>query len=1296
MAVSWTPEQSDAINVKNRAAVVSAAAGSGKTAVLVEKLLRILSDRDEPVSADRIVVVTFTNDAAAQMKQRLCAKLAEAAEKDPENDWLVSQQSLIPSAKISTIHSFCFDMIRGNAALIGADAGFRVLDQSEDDAISAQAAENVFDEWFSSRADDMKRLTEFFCPDSRNEDKLASMIPPLRKKFLALPFPERHMEDIAAAYEHTAALLEKVCEDESDISAKSSLLSDPLISYYIKSGSAKLNKYIDAAEEASEKLIAEYTGIISEIELHSQSSETAYKDTTDNIQKARDIITALEADSAKAEYIRRKLMSDDFFLFSGNAFAPEKFTLSKAFKYKVKYSGSSKAEVVKPDVNADLIDTEKGKRKAALDGIKKLLGIYTFSDLLSDYTLHGQVCRLLFALIRDIFAEEKRIRSEKNALSFSDAEQLAVELLCTRDDDGNISPTPLAKELSDYYSIVMIDEFQDSTAVQELIFRMLSKGGSADAPGTNFFAVGDVKQSIYRFRCSDPTIFLANIRESVDFSDDGSTERARIYLNRNFRSSHGVVEFVNAVFGAIMSEENGSVVYDDTAMLIEGAAIGDIYGPTEIITLPPSVTPEEKTEEESSDDDEASDEEDEKLSSVDIIEAKCTAVRIKSLLENEHITENGEERPVRPSDICILMRGVKKAGIYVSCLEELGISVQGPAEESYLGSREISVLINLLRCIDNCTLDVPMTSVLMSPMFMFTAEDMARLRVRRTSSVYNDLLLSASGRKDVPEALKKRCAKFLETFGRLREYAAVHTAAELIEFIYSRTDFMAVISVYKDSAKKKANLRLLPIYAEKFDKNGSGGLSGFLRFIDSMLRNKKDFEAASAVSSVSDSVSVKTIHKSKGLEYPFVFLCRSFVKFNLRDTNGKTVFSPFPDGSGSSVGFRITDSGKYAVYESFPREVLSEMLKKSQRDEEMMLLYVALTRAKYKLFITRRSDDEPISSKKTVGDRRAELAALIKHNGDKYDCRDAVGECMNMEQWLDTALSLFENGDTENEKRLGECRVIFTDGRLSETTGKTDDIIVKAQPDESLAQRLRKNLVDNYDRTLSVTASKLTVSELAKKHEPKLRRFFGEEVRERKTRKAAAGISAAERGTAVHGFMQFCNIKKLSETPHEQRSEAIAAEAKRLCSLGHLTAKQAECAAPDIIGKFLDSDLCGRIIRSGNVMREKKFLVKIADMCIDKEILDNSGLMVYNETEGMLQGVADLVFEENGSLVLADYKTDRYVSPEELKERYSMQLYLYAKALSLIFGKPVTEAYLYSFELGTAVKTELSPDKIII
>ena len=1300
MAPNWTPEQCAAINVRNRAAVVSAAAGSGKTAVLVEKLLRILSDRNDPVSADRIVVVTFTNDAAAQMKQRLCAKLAEAAEQDPENDWLVSQQSLIPSAKISTIHSFCFDLIRGNSALIDVDSGFRVLDQSEDDAISAQAAENVFDRWFSEHSEDMKRLTDFFCPDSRNDERLAAVIPPLRSKLLALPFPEDKMNGIAAAYEHTSETLEKCCSEGVSEELKNELLSDPLISYYLKNAKTKLAKALESLERAADMLISEYEKIISEISLKtSGSEEKPYADTLSSLEKAKGIITVLEGEKNSAAVMGMKLEADLFFPFSGESLCvTPRLTLSKSFKFKVKPAGAKKAESYTVAPSQEVLDKGKMLRAQSLDAVKKLSGRYTLSDLFYDFTRHGEICRLLFSLMSDIFAEEKRLRSEKNALNFSDAEQLAVELLCSRDENGNISPTPLAKELSDYFHIVMIDEFQDSTAVQELIFRMLSKGGSADAPGTNFFAVGDVKQSIYRFRCSDPTIFLANIRESVDYADDGSTDRARIYLNRNFRSSHGVVEFVNAVFSSIMSEENGSVLYDDTAKLIEGAGIGDIYGPTEIITLPPSVSEEEDEEEDSDNDENAAlTEDDGGLSSLDIIEAKCTAVRIKELLDNEKIEENGETRPVRPSDICILMRGVKKAGIYVSCLEELGISVQGPAEESYLGSREISVLINLLRCIDNCTLDVPMTSVLMSPMFMFTAEDMARLRVKRSSSVYNDILLSSMGKKNVPEKLKRQCENFLEVFGRLREYAAVHTAAELIEFIYSRTDFMAVVSVYKDSAKKKANLRLLPIYAEKFDKNGSGGLSGFLRFIDSMLRNKKDFQSASAVSSISDSVSIKTIHKSKGLEYPFVFLCRSFVKFNLRDTSGKIVFSPFPDGSGSSVGFRITDGAKYAVYESFPREVLSEMLKKSQRDEEMMLLYVALTRAKYKLFITRRNDSEPISSKRTVGDRRSELAELIVKTETGFDCREAAGECMCMEQWLDVALSLFDSDENISEKQLGECKVMFTSGKISEErVSEEETASPAAQPDESRAKLLRENLVCDYDNTLSVTASKLTVSEIAKKHEPKLRRFFGETARKKAEKKALTGISAADRGTAVHEFMQYCDIGKLAAVSQEERDKAISEEAAHLCRTGHLTDIQAKCADPEMIGAFLDSDLCGRLVRSENVMRERKFLVKIADLCIDEEILDNSGLRVYNNTEGMLQGVADLLFEEDGRLILIDYKTDRYITPEQLKARYSMQLYLYAKALSLILGKPVSEAYLYSFELGTAVRTELSPENIII
>ena len=418
------------------------------------------------------------------------------------------------------------------------------------------------------------------------------------------------------------------------------------------------------------------------------------------------------------------------------------------------------------------------------------------------------------------------------------------------------------------------------------------------------------------------------------------------------------------------------------------------------------------------------------------------------------------------------------------------------------------------------------------------------------------------------------------------------------------------------------------------------------------------------------------------------------MRFNLKDTCKHIVFSSFPDGGGSSVGFRMTDSSKYAVYESFPREVLASMLRKSQRDEEMMLLYVALTRAKYRLFITRRNDSEPVSSKVTVGDKRAELASLIE-NGD---CTAAVSEGMNMESWLDIALSLFDETDDDAVKALGDCYVRFTDGRLNddESVSEAQSDESEAVPDEEKARIFNENISDSYDYTQSVTASKLTVSEIAKKHEPKLYKVFAQKPAAKKASGKKAPLSAAERGTAVHAFMQLCDLKKLCAVSPESRSEAIAAEAQRLVRCGHITEIQSRCADPEIIGKFLDSELCKRIIRSDNVMKEKKFLIKISDLCIDKEILDNSCLKDYNNTEGMLQGVADLVFEENGSLVLVDYKTDRNVTPQLLRERYSFQLYLYARAVSLIFGKPVSQAYLYSFDMGEVIETSLSPEDVTL
>ncbi len=1209
MPVSWTKEQLDAINAKNKAVIVSAAAGSGKTAVLVEKLLRLLSDRENPVSADTVAVVTFTNDAAAQMKQRLSSALAAAAELDPENEWLAAQQALIPSAKISTIHSFCFNLIRENAGSLDIDSSFRILDSAEDDVISQKAAENVFEIRFEQSPDDMKRLTDFFCPGAKNAKSLSDIISELRENILALPFPKNYMERIADRYKNPP--------EAGD---------DRLIALYTEHAVKMIKKAARLEEECLELALETYG---------SQGGEIA---------KIKKNLELLGTECAAVTDIADRISADPRLLFSGKiSFCFEKITFYGSGTLKTADGAKTECEF-----DRALLENAKTKRDSAKKIFAEDLNEFTYEDIRSDYIVHGEICEKLFGLLSDISDEEQRLKSEKNALGFSDAEQLACSLLCRMLPDGSIEKTALAKELSDYFSIVMIDEFQDSTAVQELIFRMISRDGSADIPGRNFFAVGDVKQSIYRFRCADPRIFLNNLANSVPYSEE--TEKpSYILLNRNFRSSYHVVEFVNAVFGAVMSPENGGADYGENERLIMGADCPDDFGPTEIIDLPPA---------------DGADGEDGSCDA-DLTEARCTAARIRELLDTCMISGKDGSRPVRPSDICILMRSTKTAPLFISCLEELGIPASGAAEESFLGSREISVLINLLRCIDNPTLDIPLAAVLMSPMFMFSAEDMARIRLIKSSSLYGDITAAASEDSGISVALSRQCMDFLDIFGELREFAAAHSVEELIGFIYDKTDFLSVVGIYKDSLKKKANLRLLPVYAADYDKNGTGGLSGFIRRINSMLDSSKDFAAASAAVSNEDSVSVKTIHKSKGLEYPFVFLCRSQSKFNLTDTNKKTVFV-----SDYGAAFRICDSMRLTSYESFPRRVLSLIMEKNQRDEEMMLLYVALTRAKNKLFITRQNDEKSV--------KRREYILSLQDTCGRQEY--AAGEARSMADWLDAALGLFKRNG--NEGSFGSCKVIFTEGKPCDTSSEVKKSV--SPPCSEERGRLLRQLIagsESYDLTLSDTASKLTVSEIAEKpYIPSDRIFIPSSEKVYRPK----GVSAAAAGTAVHGFMQYADLKGLYSCPGSRLEKAVRDEAKRLCGIGRLTKAQAECVDHRLIENFLRSDICGRMLDSGEIYREKKFLVKISDLN-----LDDTDLMVYNNTEGMLQGVADCVFGENGKYILLDYKTDRRVTAEILAQRYSRQLSLYAAALSLILDSPVSEAYLYSFSLSTAVEIRL-------
>lgn len=1230
MPANWTDEQLDAICASGRAIVVSAAAGSGKTAVLVEKLRRMLCDEKNKISADRIAVVTFTNDAAAQMKQRLVKALTEELETRPESEWILSQLALIPAAKISTIHSFCFDLIRENAGLLGVDSGFGVLSPDDEEIIIAKAESNVFARWFSVRRNDMRRLTSFFCPGESSEKHFSEIIPLLREKILAQPFPCEYMDKITQMY--------KAPPEKSD---------EPMTKMYAEHLTDDLSRAADILKTVYDELSANSDSLPDNY----RSEYEAVRSLADKAAAAPDMLfsEAPQLDFDEIKTIPAALVPKE----------PGGKKADKTIQSAIGKLRNAAIDICKKYCTVTM-------HKGSAEEISEPANFFTYENIADDLRIHAEICEKLFALMKDVLEEERRLKDEKNGLGFSDAEQLACELLCRKNERGDIEKTPLAHSLSDFYSIVMIDEFQDSTAVQELIFRMISKDGSADVPGTDFFAVGDVKQSIYRFRCADPRIFMKNIRNSVPYKNDGSAEPAHILLNKNFRSSEYVVDIVNTVFDDIMSVPFGGLDYGSSERLVKGAVLADDFGPTEIINIgtPPKSPGAQRVS----------------PSDYFKFEAKLTAHRIKKLIDTEQIHDENGVRNVRPSDICILSRNAKHFHMYISALKELGIAAAGSAEESYLESPEILTLVNLLRAIDNPTLDIPMTAVLMSPMFMFSAEYMGLVRTAGQSSVYADI--SAINRTDTiadrslfPDGFEDKCKAFCADFAELRKYAASHSVEELIRFIYDSTDFMSVVSILEDSAKKKANLRLLPVFAASYDKNGTGGLSGFVRRLNSMLESGKDFSGASAAVSSQDAVAVKTIHASKGLEYPFVFLCGTWLEFHGEDSRrgfrtARDKISFFPDyGAAFRITRRDDETGEYTGYDSFPRRAVITALERSNLDEEMMILYVALTRAKHKLFITRRTDSAANVDRKCIN---------MLRNGANAKQILAVAMGNSHADWIDAALT-----DERLSELAAEGKIAMSEPKdiLPEEDAAPEEYTdTAAEYSEEAAAEYDRLISSVYDLTLSKTSAKLTVTEIAKKHDTDPSEMIfspsSDIIRPR-----VKGITAADRGTAVHAFMQYADFGRLYAAKSGDISAAVAEEAHRIASLGLITELQAQCAEPELIAGFINSGLFERMMRSPEIIRERKFLVRISDLN-----LDDDALMVYNGTEGMLQGVADCIFMEDGGYVIADYKTDRNVTADILADRYSRQLYLYARAFSMILDKPVKKAYLYSFSLGREIE----------
>lgn len=1222
----WTDEQLSAINARGRSVVVSAAAGSGKTAVLVEKLRRMLCDEENKVSADSVAVVTFTNDAAAQMKQRLRVALRD--EFDRTGSVYISEQlSLLPSAKISTIHSFCFDLIRQYPEESGADPDFTVLSPEDSEIISQKAADEVYERWFAEREKDIDLLCSFFFPGSKRIDDFTAMLFELKEKILSQRFPKEYMQRIIKVYG-----------------------TEPCDSFIFKSMRKKMS---DSLSDAAEM----------------------FKIAADGIRK----ISAGRKIPLKPGDVKKLSLMDDAIndlkiaskkVLSDNEYIPE--IAVDPIKSVPKYLKDAVPEDIQRKIGgielllnegAALLDKYCIQKKSR--GDKK--GEYCFlpEEIRDDFSVHEKICTLLFELLGELIDRESEMRTEKNSLNFSDAEQIACRLLCRRDENGRIVKTPIANALSEKYKIVMIDEFQDSTDIQELIFKLLSKDGTETTPGTNFFAVGDVKQSIYRFRSSDPRLFLKNIKESVPYADDGKTTPSHIFLNKNFRSSRYVIDFANYIFERLMTAQNGGVVYNSDHFLIRGANQQDDFGPVEIINIVSKITTAEEIRK---------------------AEAKAVAKRIKGIL-TQTIHENGIERKILPSDICILARNTKAFGIYADALAEEGIASSCGKDNKCLYSGEVMALTDMLRVIDNPTRDVPLTAALMSPLFMLTAADMGYIRFadRMTSDGHGDGgifrgIIGIVKNEDIggliPEGTIKKCRRFYEEYTQFRKYALSHSIEELIRYICKRCDYLSSVTIGDRSGEMISNINIFTAYAAAYDKNGSGGINGFLRQLDIMEEAGKDIKTSAV--SMDGAVDIKTIHSSKGLEYPFVFLCDTSHRFNL--SVGKVMFCS-DMGAAFSInsivkGAITEDPGEIKVYGSFPGAAAAEEIKKSQRDEEVMLLYVALTRAKYKTIIT-------MSNKKSAEKISAASEILVEQG--RQDIASGLGS--SYEEWLGGVLTPPVKCELEEKGLLK----IISSSELEDRQEENEEEI-SAENEQSAVETERakrefeRHISRKYDDTLSRMLAKHTVTELAKKPlDPESRLFAPTE------RKAAVkrikGVTAAERGSAVHVFMQHFDMARLLSA--KQRGERavfafVKEEAKRIADMGIISCGQAESIYPPLIGAFADSMLFKRMADSGEIIREKKFLVKISDLN-----LDGSGFMGYNGTEGMLQGVADCIFRENDGYVLVDYKTDSLTTPEELVRRYALQLRLYAAAFSLILECPVKKAYIYSFSLGSEIEVDI-------
>ena len=1266
--MKWTPKQEQIIGLRNRNLLVAAAAGSGKTAVLVERIMSIITDPETPADIDHLLIVTFTRAAAGQMRERIGRRLSELMEERPEDRNLRRQEALLPRAKIMTIDSFCLYVTKNYFNVLGIDPEFRIGDRGELTLLQEDVMEALLEAQYEAEDPAFLDFVNRYA-GGKGDEGIAELISRLYTFADAYPDPEEQLAlwrqgvQASGAEVWTRFLLEMVHGEAESFLRRYEALRDMSLEEGMEPYAAMFES--DAALAKKLRQTKTYGELRQVLELLPKKGAFM---TQPRLKKT------LLYDEKKREFLSEC----------------RKNLKKSMVKLAEAYDLGEEAQL-----EADLAGTA-----APMEELLRLAGAF-----------------------REAYGKAKE---ERNVMDFHDVAHAALRILTEKGEDGVRHPSQAAKELRDSFYEIMIDEYQDSNRIQEEILTGIS-GISEGRP--NIFMVGDVKQSIYKFRQARPELFM----EKYETYTETDSAYQKVDLHQNFRSRREVLETANFFFGQLMEKKLGGITYDDAAALVPGrefpagaeheeAERGSRDYRTELLFFDTAKAKELDPELEAYSGRE--------------LEAKLLIGKIRELTDPETglwITdrEHGGERIASYGDITVLLRTVEGwAETFVDQFMEAGIPAYAQTQTGYFSAKEVCTLLNLLKILDNPMQDIPLAAVLTSPIGAFTPEELAKMKAAFNRDItepdsrglYGALRYYAGEREDTPEEaqnqdsdkpqsdgqsrngktggqledseLRAKAAGFLNLLRDFREKAVYLRLHQLLRYILETTGYGRILAAMPGGKIRTANVEMLMKRAIDYEATSYHGVFQFVRYIEKLRKYEVDFGEASPVGEGEDAVRITSIHKSKGLEYPIVILAGTGKRFNQKDSEGQVMLHPE-----LGIGAEYMDPETRLRAPTVARQVLKTRLRLDNLGEELRVLYVAMTRAEEKLIIT--GTDHLLGSKLTkwqslLFEQEQALPFQAVSAGTSY--LEWLLMAMLRSRAYDTVYEYLETDTPVHHSltaeavpltlRFGTTEELVRDevGRQTENRFLKEQLLHWKKP-AGQAEQAAKQLAWQYPHQAAVGAPrKFSVSELKTEHMEEL----SVELTPASEQEAEAlvprfleeteGLTGAARGTAYHRLMELLPFTAGSSTG-EIRAAVEALERRGL--LPEHTAEQINLGR---ISHFLKTSIGRRMTegeKTGTLKKEQQFVMGIPAEELGEEYKALSGETV------LIQGIIDAWFEEPDGLVIVDYKTDRVKELEdpegELIRRYQVQLDYYARALHAATGKPVKQRYLYSFSLGKEI-----------